>query len=225
MILDALERAGRPLSDAELRLATGIGSHQTVNQTCRRLAERGVLERAAGFDGTILNRLAGGDLSGRSSVVLPANSAEQRKAEPIMLAQLSADLGVELRAARLSSPSGAVIDVDGVSPDRSVLAECWAHQGPAKVAQKWKLVNDAAKLQWAASWLDPRPQKLFLCVSDEAAVAHLRGKSWQRQAIESMGVEIRVIELPEHVAAEVAEAQRRQGDVSAYARRKATPAG
>ena len=45
-----------------------------------------------------------------------------------------------------------------------MLVECWAHQGPTKVAQKYKLVNDATKLSWIARSL-PRPPRLVLCVS------------------------------------------------------------
>lgn len=138
------------------------------------------------------------------------SSREQRDAELAMLTVLGSRLGLELEPARLTSPSGAYIDVDGVASDRSVLAECWAHQGSAKVAQKYKLVNDAAKLHWAATWLDPVPQRLLLCVSDEAAVKHLRGTSWQGQAIASMGVKIEVVSLPADVVTKILEAQKRQ---------------
>ncbi|GAA3870368.1 hypothetical protein GCM10022275_19710 [Tessaracoccus defluvii] len=39
----------------------------------------------------------------------------------------------------------------------TTLVECWAHQGPAKVAQKSKLVTDAVKLHWVAQSLSPAP--------------------------------------------------------------------
>ncbi len=90
-----------------------------------------------------------------------------------------------------------------------MLVECWAHQGPTKVAQKYKLVNDATKLSWIARSL-PRPPRLVLCVSDEAAVKHLRGRSWQGQAIRDLGVEIEVVQLPDDVVASISAAQRRQ---------------
>lgn len=138
------------------------------------------------------------------------DSGEQRRVEALMLKTLSGQLGMTLAPRRLTSPSGAFIDVDGVSDDGSVLVECWAHQGPAKVAQKYKLVNDAVKLQWAAGWLCPRPEKLLLLVSDEAAVRHLRGTSWQGHAVREMGVEIGVVALPAEVRSALREAQRRQ---------------
>ncbi|MBB3328430.1 hypothetical protein [Microlunatus antarcticus] len=138
------------------------------------------------------------------------DSSEQRRVEMLMLTLLQQKLGITLAPRRLHSPDGAFIDVDGVATNNSVLVECWAHQGTAKVAQKYKLVNDAAKLQWAATWLSPRPAGLFLCVSDEAAVKHLRGTSWQGAAIRQMGVCLEVVQLQDDDVLALVEAQRRQ---------------
>lgn len=170
--------------------------------------------RAAGF--TISGLKMGQEVTfvrsveGGPGTASAGDSSVQRQVEAVLLDLLSSRLGVLLARARLSSPSGAFIDVDGIATDGSVLVECWAHQGPAKVAQKYKLVNDAAKLHWAASWLEPVPSRLLLCVSDAAAVKHLSGTSWQRQAISSMGVEVVVVDLPPEAVELVLEAQRRQ---------------
>src|SRR3954447_24343214 len=128
----------------------------------------------------------------------------------MMLTVLSGRLGVELSPRRIQHPSGARVELDGADRDLTVLVECWAHQGPAKVAQKYKLMNDATKLGWVAGTLQPRPHRLILCVSDEAAVKHLRGKSWQGQAIASLGVELAVVNLPRHVIEGIERAQKRQ---------------
>lgn len=140
----------------------------------------------------------------------PASSGVQRAAEVVMLATLSDKLGITLAPTRLSHPSAARVEIDGAAPDLSVLVECWAHQGPAKVAQKYKLVNDATKLAWVAGWLLPRPQRLQLCVTDEQAVKHLRGVSWQGQAIAALGVEIVVVDLPTDVISSILDAQQLQ---------------
>lgn len=137
------------------------------------------------------------------------SSAEQRGAERVMLDLLGERLGVDLHTRRLTHATGAYVDIDGADRELTVLVECWAHQGPAKVAQKYKLVNDATKLSWIARSL-PRPPRLVLCVSDEAAVKHLRGRSWQGQAIRDLGVEIEVVQLPDDVVASISAAQRRQ---------------
>ena len=140
----------------------------------------------------------------------PSDSLEQRAAEAKMLLLLGASLGANLVPRRLVSTTGPVIEVDGVSDDGLILVECWAHQGPAKGSQRNKLLHDAAKLNWAASWLNPTPTRLLLCISDPAAKCHLDGTSWQAQAIAHLGVEILVVDAPDDLAAGVRAAQTRQ---------------
>jgi len=103
-----------------------------------------------------------------------------------------------------------VVEIDGADEGLTVLVECWAHQGSAKVAQKSKLVVDATKLSWIAKSLVPAPQRLILCVSDPAAVGHLSGVSWQAQAIRELGVEIEIVSLGPAVVAALNDAQKRQ---------------
>lgn len=145
-----------------------------------------------------------------TNATLPGSSLEQREAERVMLDQLGERMGVALHPRRITHQSGAYVEVDGASEDLRFLVECWAHQGTAKVAQKYKLVNDAVKLSWIARTVDPKPERLILCVSDELAVAHLRGRSWQGAAIRDLGVEIEVVDLPERVVETIRAAQRRQ---------------
>lgn len=153
----------------------------------------------------------GGDAIEATLIEANAGDSEvQRAAESVMLGLLAEQLGTPLAPRRLYHPTGARVEIDGAADDLSILAECWAHQGPAKVAQKYKLVNDATKLAWVAGWLTPRPQRLLLCVSDEDAVRHLRGLSWQGQAIAAVGVEIVVVDLPPDVTSSILDAQKRQ---------------
>lgn len=127
-----------------------------------------------------------------------------------MLNVLGESMGSALRPRRLVHESGAVIDVDGVSEDGLMLVECWAHQGPAKGAQRNKLLHDAAKLSWAASWLSPPPTRLVVALSDDAARRHLDGRSWQAQAIAYLGVDLLVVGLPDDIVEGVRKAQLRQ---------------
>jgi len=140
----------------------------------------------------------------------PGDSSEQRRAERAMLDALGERLGLVLNPRRLERPGGVRVEVDGADDDLTVLVECWAHQGPAKVAQKYKLVNDAVKLHWIGSTASSTPPRRIICVTDAAAVQHLQGRSWQAQAIRDLGVEIAVVELPEPLRAAVAAAQDRQ---------------
>lgn len=233
-ILDALVSSLEPLDDDELARRAGISPRQTVNMLCRAMEGEGVLRRFRGADGKIVNQVVGG---ARSSVRSPGetrrptpradglgmeplvsmptdladgDSQEQRRAEAHMLAALGKRLGVALAPRRIFHPSGARVEVDGADDGLTILVECWAHQGSAKVAQKNKLVVDATKLNWIANSLDPKPERLILCVSDPAAVGHLSGVSWQAQAIRELGVEIEIVNLDPSIVSALNAAQKRQ---------------
>lgn len=220
-VLEALKASLVPLDDDEIAKRAGFAQRQAANSICRALADQGVLVREPGPSGKIVNRLVGrepnspvdqgaGSVEARNLAEPAGSSRVQRDAERHMLAALSASLGVELAPRRLVHPTGARVELDGADDRLSVLVECWAHQGTAKVAQKYKLVNDAVKLAWIAKSLNPPPSRLIICVSDEAAVRHLRGTSWQGSAIRDLGVELAVVELGADVVAEIVAAQRRQ---------------
>jgi len=49
------------------------------------------------------------------------------------------------------------VEVDGADEQLAVLAKVWAHQGPAKAAQKNKLLADALRLLPVASTLPAAP--------------------------------------------------------------------
>ncbi|HEY8718550.1 hypothetical protein [Pengzhenrongella sp.] len=136
------------------------------------------------------------------------DSKEQRNAERYILDALGERLGVVLEPRSLYHSSGAKVEVDGADADLTVLVECWAHQGAAKGGHKLKLMNEALKLHWIASTLPHRP-RVILGVTDEAAVEHLRGNSWQGQALRDLGVELEVVEVLEGIRAGVVRAQER----------------
>jgi len=224
-VLSTLRLATTPLDDDELARRAGVTPRQQVNQICRALVREGLLTRVRGPEDKIVNALRTADNAPAMSPTadsgseeseteparaLPAgDSTEQRRAERAMLDALGERLGLVLTPRRLERPGGIRVELDGADDDLTVLVECWAHQGPAKVAQKHKLVNDAVKLHWIGSTLSSIPRRL-LCVTDNAAVHHLQGRSWQAQAIRELGVEIEVVELPEPLRAAVAAAQERQ---------------
>lgn len=222
-ILEELRISSRPLDDDLLSVRTGITPRQTVNQVCRRLASEGLVRRETGPDGKLVNALVANacsdspsprSVSVQPSVIepqaLPAgSSSEQRAAERHMLDALGSRLGVRLDPRSLSHTSGARVELDGADTELSVLVECWAHQGTAKVAQKYKLMNDAVKLHWIATTLPHRP-RLILCLSDDAAGRHLSGRSWQGQALRDLGVTVEVVALPGDVRDWIVAAQKRQ---------------
>lgn len=229
-VLLALSSSLQPLDDDEIARRAGFSQRQTANMICRALEQDGVLCREPGPTGKIVNRLLARGPEGQVPQPSPTGDAdaapipgerpdpnlaagsslEQRDAERHLLAALSAQLGKNLTPRRLAHPSGARVELDGADQHLTILVECWAHQGPAKVAQKYKLVNDAVKLSWIARSITPPPERLIICVSDPAAVQHLHGASWQRAAIRDLGVELVVVELPPQVVDAVKAAQTRQ---------------
>jgi hypothetical protein len=234
-ILEALRLSSRPLDDDQLSDRTLIRPRQTINQVCRELHRTGVLRRYVGTDGKLVNELvhpadpsprpsdevASGAGHGAESgpVVIraaghslpPGSSGEQRDAERVMLDLLGRKIGSILEPATLTVPSGARVEVDGADADRTVLVECWAHQGTPKAAQRHKVLADAFKLTWIASTIYPRP-RLILCLSDPAAAApFVQGaRSWAAQALQDLGVAIQLVELPDELRQRVLAAQERQ---------------
>jgi hypothetical protein len=232
-ILEAIGSSLEPLDDDEISRRAGVRPRQAVNQICRTLEVEGILRRFSGPDGKIVNSLLrrfeaprafaepnrppvrADGLAVEALTSVPADtsggdSSEQRMAEGHMLAALGKRLDLRLAPRRLLHPSGARVEIDGADDGLTVLVECWAHQGPAKVAQKNKLVVDATKLSWIARALDPAPHRLILCVSDPAAVGHLRGVSWQAQAIRELRVEIEIVSVDPALVAALNDAQKRQ---------------
>lgn len=179
-ILEALRLSSLPLDDDQLSARTKIHPRQAVNQTCRAMHREGLVRRYQGPDGKLVNELVrpsaadatplqGERPAGRRTNIEaqltveranghtapPGSSAEQRAAERVMLDLLSAELGRSLEPARLTVPSGARVEIDGADDGRTVLVECWAHQGAPKAAQKHKVLSDALKLTWIASTIYP----------------------------------------------------------------------
>ncbi|WP_024285144.1 hypothetical protein [Cellulomonas sp. KRMCY2] len=217
-ILRVLRLATHPLDDDELARRTEISPRQTVNQVCRLLESEGFLARVMGPNGKIVNSLG---LAHRhqpatpapapaatAAPALPGMSAEQRTAERYMLDTLGERLGLALDPCRLHLDDGLRVEVDGTDVDRTVLVECWAHHGPATSAQKHKLMNDALKLYWIGATL-PNDPRLILCLSDAAAVSHLKGGSWQGQALHDLGIDVEVVSLPDAVDGAVIAARAR----------------
>jgi hypothetical protein len=77
-----------------------------------------------------------------------ADSAAQRRAETFIITEIGRRLGVGLQKTRFKV-EGCSVEIDGVSAERSVLCEAWAHQGVPKSAQKAKVMTDALKLIFA----------------------------------------------------------------------------
>ena len=137
------------------------------------------------------------------------NSDVQRNAETVALRALAEQLGFELTPERIYLPSGARVEVDGVSHDPPVLVEVWAHQGKPKPAQRNKVLGDALKLQYIGDLLDGDYRKV-LCLTDAAAAAPFLGRSWIAGALQHAGIDVEVVAIPDDLRATIRSAQARQ---------------
>jgi hypothetical protein len=141
--------------------------------------------------------------------VPPGDSSEQREAEAIMVGLLAEEIGVQLAPRRIDLADGRRVEIDAATEDLSVLAEAWAHQGAPKAAQRNKVITDAFKLVFASRMAES-DSRLILLLSDEAAAAPFRGRSWYSAALTEFGVEILVVDLPSDTRRAVRAAQNRQ---------------
>src|SRR4051794_10835270 len=118
----------------------------------------------------------------------PSSSDKQLAAEAIVLAELSKTYG-PLAPTVLSLEGGAVVNVDGVSEDESVIVEVFAHQGPMKGSQPKKIAQDALKLITLGR---SRPNaRLIIAFADAAAARSVTvGKGWLAEALATWGVTV-----------------------------------
>ena len=151
------------------------------------------------------------------AVAHASDSTTQRDVEPVILAVVSTEIGVELGPRRLTLPSGAWCHVDGVSADERVLVEVFAHQGKVKGGQRGKIARDTLKLM---TLRHHRPEaRLILALADPALVKSLTAMSWLAEALRTFDVDVLFVEIDADDRAAVAEAQVRQVMVNPAAAR------
>lgn len=136
-----------------------------------------------------------------------SDSAVQRRAEEVILRQLSRDVGLSLSPQPITL--GTVkVHVDGVDADETLLAEVYARQGALKGAQLKKISQDVLKL--ALLRRDERfaNARTLIAFASEEARDSVRG--WLREAAEQLEVELVVVDVPEELRADIRQAQARQ---------------
>lgn len=139
----------------------------------------------------------------------PGDSRVQRDAELAMVAWLGQELGCLLEPKRITLKDGSRLELDAFCEDPLVICEAWAHQGPPKSAQKFKVMNDAMKLLAARSIVGLHA-RAFLLFADEEAAGHFRRNTWHASALTESRVEVKVANLSNELKAEIRAAQVRQ---------------
>lgn len=137
------------------------------------------------------------------------DSRVQREAELAMVAWLGHELGCVLEPKRIKLRDGSRLELDAFCADPLTICEAWAHQGPPKSAQKFKVMNDAMKLLAARSVVGEHA-KAYLLFADEEAASHFRRNTWHASALTESRIEVMVAKLPIELRAEIRAAQIRQ---------------
>lgn len=142
-------------------------------------------------------------------------SLVQVAAQEVMLDRFGRMIQKELRPNQILLDN-AYVNVDGYheSDQEIVLAECWAHVGKAKVAQKHKIAADILKLSLASAYLrKKRPDKAIRCYivfADKAAAEVLGGASWMAAAAKAYGVSPSVVTLDTEMLESIKRTQKAQ---------------
>ena len=144
-----------------------------------------------------------------------SNAIVQVQAQSVMLAKFGEVIGKRLALNQIAL-DGILVQIDGYAEtaDEIVLAECWAHIGKAKVAQKHKIAADVLKLSLVAERLrnlhSNKAVKCFLLFADEDAADVVRSSSWLSAAAKHYGVVPWVVQLDETLLTMIRRAQKDQ---------------
>lgn len=141
----------------------------------------------------------------------PSDSAAQQRVEECVRKLLGAMTGLVYVAERVDV-GGEYVTIDAVGRNDAgevvELVEIYARHGLLKGAQHKKPTDDAARLLLAQEQFPSSPQLRLAWCSAEAIGQVQRG--WRGRALETMGVELMLVELSEEAARRVREAQTRQ---------------
>lgn len=134
------------------------------------------------------------------------DSKAQRDAEKRILGALRKKIGKKLS----DKPDiDSTVSLDGFENGRKpICVEAWAHQGPAKSAQKDKVMKDMCKLLLVEKLLG-KPCRKIVVVCDTAALRFLK-ESWQGRFADRFEIEQIVVKVNAAVRRRVRQAQKRQ---------------
>jgi hypothetical protein len=99
---------------------------------------------------------------------------------------------------------GAKMKVDGVNSDETVFVEAFAHVGGFKSGQRRKIATDA--LKFVALQGDRPEARFILAFVDVAAEVSVVG--WLRTVIDVRGIELTVVDVPDHLKEKLVSTQR-----------------
>lgn len=143
--------------------------------------------------------------------VHPSDSTVQQEAEINILHALEVKLNCEpglLRPERIQIKNSHV-ELDGYNSDLGILCEAYAHIGKLKVAQTYKVINDAMKMLLVEKVTGKAFRKI-IAVCDIEVEKQLSSNGWKSLALSEFGIEIMWVEIGDCLRNEIVEAQKRQ---------------
>ena len=140
----------------------------------------------------------------------PSSSAVQTKAERKIVCALARKCGIELvhQPEKIPLGGGVHVEVDGATPNLSVVVEAYARQGKLKGAQLKKISQDILKL--ALLKREPGRERTRTVIAFASQEARVSISGWIQQAAVAFGIELIVVEISEQLRAEIRTAQHRQ---------------
>jgi hypothetical protein len=139
-----------------------------------------------------------------------SSSAVQTEAETEILCALASKCGIELvhHPEKILLGGGVYVEVDGATPDRSVVVEAYARQGKLKGAQPKKIAQDILKLALLKRESGRKRTRAVIAFASQEARDSISG--WIQQAAKSFDIELIVVEIPEQLRDQICAAQHRQ---------------
>jgi hypothetical protein len=135
-----------------------------------------------------------------------SRSHVQTEAEIEILDPLGQDLGLTfVRSPGRIDVAPAYVNVDGATPDGSVLVEAYARQGKLKGAQPKKVAQDI--LKFALVKREAGQQNVRTIIAFASAEAHKSIAGWVKQAAVEFGVELHVVNIQPELRAEILRVQ------------------
>lgn len=167
------------LTDAELRVQTGVEPHQQVNQICRRLEHEGLITRTVGPNGHIVNRPATGRAALATQPAAPTRPEPKPAAPPTDGPTLTARRKRWWRrtapVSETSSNSTACLDLPPVT-ESLVLLPCSGRKTPGGRQSRSPSVLDALPADLAQRLRSARERLAPAAGIDERALL----PAWQR---------------------------------------------
>ena len=139
-----------------------------------------------------------------------SSSAVQTKAETEIVCALALKCGIELvhQPEKIPLGGGVYVEVDGATPDRSVVVEAYARQGKLKGAQPKKIAQDILKLALLKRESGREIKRAVIAFASQEARESISG--WIQQAAVAFDIELIVVEISKQLRAEICAAQHRQ---------------